>query len=52
MEQPVCQRCRQKILRLETYFVVGCIVLCDGCYMNMSTKEFLERIGGEVRVME
>lgn len=52
MEQPVCNRCGQKILRLETYILVGDVMLCDSCYMNMTTKEFLAKIGGELRVME
>ncbi len=47
-----CDQCRKPILRLETYIVVGCVTLCDGCYMNMGTREFLSKIGGELRVME
>jgi len=49
---PHCDQCRKPILRLETYITVGCVTLCDGCYMNMSTGEFLSKIGGELRVME
>lgn len=49
---PHCDRCKQPILRLETYIAVGGVTLCDGCYMNMGTREFLARIGGELRVME
>ncbi len=47
-----CDQCRKPILRLETYIAVGCVTLCDGCYMNMGTREFLSKIGGELRVME
>lgn len=49
---PHCDQCRKPILRLETYIAVGDVTLCDGCYMNMGTREFLARIGGELRVME
>lgn len=49
---PRCDQCKQPILRLETYITVGDVTLCDGCYMNMGTKEFLSKIGGELRVME
>ena len=49
---PHCDKCKQPILRLETYIVVGDVTLCDGCYMNMDTGEFLAKIGGELRVME
>ena len=47
-----CDRCGQEILRLETYIAVGSVTLCDRCYMNMPTKEFLAKVGGELRVME
>ena len=49
---PHCDQCKKPILRLETYISVGCVTLCDGCYMNMGTREFLSKIGGELRVME
>ena len=47
-----CDKCKRRIVRLETYVCVGCIALCDECYMNMGTKEFLERIGGSLKVKE
>lgn len=52
VDAPRCDQCKQPILRLETYIAVGDVTLCDGCYMNMGTREFLAKIGGELRVMQ
>lgn len=48
----ICDKCRREIVRLEVYVVVGDVTLCDTCYMNMGTKEFLERIGGGVKLKQ
>ncbi len=47
-----CDKCRRELVRLETYICAGGAVLCDECYMNMSTREFLDRIGGHLVVKE
>lgn len=51
-EYVICEACRREIVRLETYIKVNEITLCEECYMNMSTKEFIELIGGIVAVKE
>ena len=52
MEPKHCDNCGRKIMRLETYIGVNGITLCEDCYINMSTKEFIERIGGVIAVKE
>ena len=47
-----CDKCGREIERLETYINVNETALCDECYMNMSTKEFVERLGGCLVVKE
>jgi hypothetical protein len=51
-EHIICEKCGWEITRLETYIEVNGITLCDECYMNMSTKDFIELIGGIVAVKE
>ena len=51
-EHVICEACRRELVRLETYIKVNEITLCDECYMNMSTKDFIELIGGIVAVKE
>ena len=51
-EHVICEACGRNITRLETYIEVNGIALCDECYMNMSTKKFIELIGGIVAVKD
>ncbi len=50
MENVYCEKCERKINRLESYISFSDIALCEECYMNMPTKEFLRLIGGDVKV--
>lgn len=52
MNKVFCDKCDREIMRLETYIGVNGITLCEDCYINMSTKEFIERIGGVIAVKE
>ena len=52
MDKVFCDKCDRENMRLETYIRVNGITLCDDCYINMSTKEFIERIGGVIAVKE
>lgn len=52
MNEIYCTACGRKIERLETYIYVNGFAICDECYMNMSTKEFIEQIGGAQLVKE
>ena len=47
-----CEKCGREIERLETYIEVNHVTVCDTCYINMGTKEFIEIIGGIVAVKE
>lgn len=52
MERVYCEKCGREIFRLEAYISVESVVICEECYMNMSTVEFLERLGGKIKVVE
>lgn len=47
----VCDECKRSLELLETYIRVCDVVICDECYMNMSTRDFIEKIGGEILVV-
>ncbi len=51
-EQIFCEHCGREIMRLETYIELNDIAICEDCYINMSTTEFIERIGGVIAVKE
>lgn len=51
-EHPIiCDNCGAEISHLEEYLDVNDLILCDHCYMNMSRKEFIEFIGGQIKVV-
>lgn len=52
MDKVFCDKCGREIMRLETYIKLNDIAICEDCYINMSTKEFIERIGGVIAVKE
>lgn len=52
MQDTICSGCERCIMPLETYICVGARNFCDACYMNMSTKQFIESIGGRLIVKE
>ena len=47
----VCDECKRSLDFLETYIRVSDVVICDECYMNMRTRDFIEKIGGEILVV-
>ena len=47
-----CEVCGRELQRLELYIDVNETVVCEDCYSKMGTIEFVELIGGTVRVKE
>ncbi|MBR4874674.1 MAG: hypothetical protein IKU87_02500 [Clostridia bacterium] len=50
MEKVYCKQCERRINRLESYISLDDIAICEECYMNMTTKEFIRLIGGDIKV--